>query len=80
MTYRTLWRAGRLAAALGGADTALRLALGSAEEWRAAQSLGGLQGGAAAVRIGGGRAPAPAQAGSRFQALQEQFRRADCMS
>lgn len=69
--------AGRLATALGGADTALRVVLGPPEAWRTAQETEVPKGAAAAVRIGGPRAhaPAPAAAG-RFQALQEHFRRA----
>ncbi|KAK9841813.1 hypothetical protein WJX81_004723 [Elliptochloris bilobata] len=67
---------GRLATILGGPDTALRDVLGPPEAWRAAQDRAPQEGGAAAVRISGGRpaAPAPA-AGANFQALQEQFRR-----
>ena len=69
--------AGRLATALGGADTALRVVLGPPEAWRAAQEADAPSGGASAVRIAGARAPASAPAAAaRFQALQEQFRRA----
>lgn len=78
---RTCGRTGRLAVALGGPETALRLALGPLEAWRAAQgSDQAPAGAAAAVRIGGGRpARPPAPASARFHELQEHFRRASSL-
>jgi len=75
---RTCVRTGRLAVALGGPETALRLALGPLEAWRAAQGGGETpSGAAAAVRISAGRpAGPPAPASARFHELQEHFRRA----